>query len=79
MGGKEHEKSAEHPHESAWWRDEEETATDDDDDERCYAPGGRQGAVVAKRRDACWGLWYPVGDGLLLQDEGAQSNTELVL
>lgn len=76
--GQEHKKSAEHAHKSAWGRDEEETATDDDD-KRCYAPGDRQGAVVARRRDACWGLWYPVGDRLLLQDEGAQSNTELVL
>lgn len=71
-------KGAEHTRNLAWWSDEEETGTDDDDT-RCYAPGDRQGAVVAKRRDACWGLWGPVSEGLLLKGEEAQSNTEFVL
>lgn len=34
---------------------------------------------MARRRDACWGLWGPVSEGLLLKGEEAQSNTELVL
>lgn len=41
--------------------------------------GDRQGAVVVRRRDACWGLWRPVREGLLLKGEEAQSDTELVL
>lgn len=74
--GKDHGKSAEHTHTPvrwpAWWRDEEtETA--------CNTAGDRQGAVVVRRKDACWGLWCPVREGLLLKGEEAQSDTELVL
>lgn len=45
----------------------------------CNTAGDRQGAVVARRKDACWGLWCPVREGLLLKGEEAQSDTELVL
>lgn len=45
----------------------------------CNTAGDRQGAVAVRRRDACWGLWCPVREGLLLKGEEAQRDTELVL
>lgn len=45
----------------------------------CNTAGGRQGAVAARRKDACWGLWCPVRESLLLKGEEAQSDTELAL
>lgn len=75
--GKDHRKSAEHTHTPvgwpAWWRDEEETET------RRNTAGDRQGAVAVRRRAACWGLWCPVREGLLLKGEEAQRDTEPVL
>lgn len=53
--------------------DEEETETG------CNTTGDRQGAEAVRRRDACWGLWCPVREGLLSKGEEARSDTELVL
>lgn len=64
--GKDHRKSAEHTH-----TPETETG--------CNTTGDRQGAEAVRRRDACWGLWCPVREGLLLKGEEARSDTELVL
>lgn len=75
--GKDHRKCVEHTltpvRWPAWSRDEAQTETG------CNAVGDRQGAVAVRRRDACWGLWCPVREGLLLMGEEAQSDTEFVL